>query len=236
MGGKKEPPFQLWFWRRGDVKDIPKTLATKTLPQVVAGEIVRLLNGNTKIGERRLKPEDIAVLVLENKQAAKVQEALSEFNVPSVLHTTASLFESHEATEFYRVLAGIALPGDERLVKSALATDLFGVDGSQLAECTEAQWQEWLQLFHDYGELWSRHGFFRMFRHWLQRQQVRQRLLAFPDGERRLTNILHLGEVLHQAEAERRLGVSGLQKWFAEQMAQEGEASGGTPVAPGAGR
>jgi len=154
----------------------------------------------SKIGERQLRPEDIAVLVLENKQAAKVQEALREFNIPSVLHTTASLFESHEAAELYRVLAGIALPGDERLVKSALATDLFGVDGSQLAECTEAQWQQWLQLFHDYGEFWSRHGFFRMFRHWLQRQQVRQRVLAFPDGERRLTNILHLGEVLHQAE------------------------------------
>ena len=225
LGGKKEPPFQLWFWRRGERKEIPKTLATKTLPQVVAGEIVRLLSGNTKIGERRLKPEDISVLVLENKQAAKVQEALRDFNIPSVLHTTASLFESHEAAELYRVLAGIALPGDERLVKSALATDLFGVDGSQLAECTEAQWQKWLQLFHDYGEFWSRHGFFRMFRHCLQRQQVRQRLLGFPDGERRLTNILHLGEVLHQAEAERRLGVSGLQKWFAGQMAQEGEAS-----------
>jgi len=139
-------------------------------------------------------------LVLENKQAAKVQEALREFNIPSVLHTTASLFDSHEAAELYRVLAGIAPPGDERLVKSALATDLFGVDGSQLAECTEAQWQEWLQLFHDYGEFWCRHGFFRMFRHWLQRQQVRQRLLAFPDGERRLTNILHLGEVLHHAK------------------------------------
>ena len=224
MESRKEPPFQLWFWRRGG-KDIPKTLATKALPQVVAGEIVRLLNGNTKIGQRRLKPEDIAVLVLENKQAAKVQEALSQFSVPSVLHTTASLFKSHEAAELYRVLAGIALPGDERLVKSALATDLFGVDGSHLAECTEPQWQEWLQLFHEYGELWSRHGFFRMFRHWLQRQQVRQRLLAFPDGERRLTNILHLGEVLHQAEAERRLGPGGLQKWFAGQLAQEGEAS-----------
>jgi exodeoxyribonuclease V beta subunit len=221
----KAPPFQLWFWRRPDGKDIPKTLATKTLPQVVAGEIVRLLSGDTKIGERRLKPEDIAVLVLENRQAAKVQEALSECNIPSVLHTTASVFESHEAAELYRVLAGIALPGDERLVKSALATDLFGVDGCQLAECTEAQWQEWLLLFHDYAELWGRFGFFRMFRQWLQRQQVRQRLLSFPDGERRLTNMLHLGEVLHQAEAERRLGMTGLQKWFAEQMAQEGEAT-----------
>jgi exodeoxyribonuclease V beta subunit len=225
LDDRKPSPFQLWFCKRTDGKDITKAQATNTLPPVVAGEIVRLLNGNAKIGKHRLKPEDIAVLVLENKQAEKVQEALSKVNVPSVLHTTASLFQSHEAAELYRVLAGIALPGDERLVKSALATDLFGVDGSQLSECSEAQWQDWLQLFHEYADLWSRHGFFRMFCQWLHRQQVRQRLLAFTDGERRLTNILHLGEVLHQAETERRLGISGLQKWLAERMAAETEAS-----------
>ena len=186
--------------------------------RVVAGEIARLLNGNTKIGQRRLKPEDIAVLVMENQQARKMQEALSDLNIPSVLHTTASLFQSQEVLEFRRILAGVALPGDERLVKAALATDLFGVDGAQLSACTESQWQEWLQRFHEYLDLWDRRGFFRMFRHWMQREGVRQRLLAFPDGERRLTNVLHLGEVLHQAETERRLGISGLLKWLAEQM------------------
>ena len=225
IGDKQEPPFQLWFMRRNGAKEVSKGFASKTLPSVVAGEIVRLLNGNTKIGERRLKPEDIAVLVLANWQAAKVQEALSEFKIPSVLHTTASLFESHEAAELRRVLDGIALPGDERLVKSALATDLFGFDGCQLAECPEAQWNEWLQLFHEYLELWNRDGFFRMFRLWLQRQQVRQRLLSFPDGERRLTNLLHLGEVLHQAETESRLGVTGLLKWLSEKMGQSEEAA-----------
>ena len=113
----------------------------------MAGEVARLLNGNTKIGERRLKPEDIAGLVMENQQARKKQEALSDLNIPSVLHTTASLFQSQQVLEFRRILAGVALPGDERLVKAALATDLFGVDGAQLSACTESQWQEWLQRF-----------------------------------------------------------------------------------------
>jgi ATP-dependent exoDNAse (exonuclease V) beta subunit len=44
----------------------------------VAGEVARLLNGNTKIGQGRLKPEDTAVLVMENQQARKMQEALSD--------------------------------------------------------------------------------------------------------------------------------------------------------------
>jgi len=222
--GQAEPPFHLWFWKRNG-KDITRGLAESTLPRVVASEIARLLNGNARIGQRRLKPEDIAVLVMENQQARKMQEALSNLNIPSVLHTTASLFQSQEVVEFRRILAGVALPGDERLVKAALATDLFGVDGAQLSACTESQWQEWLQRFHEYLDLWDRRGFFRMFRHWMQRERVRQRLLAFPDGERRLTNVLHLGEVLHQAETERRLGISGLLKWLAEQMDPEMETA-----------
>jgi exodeoxyribonuclease V beta subunit len=214
---KCEPPFQFWFWRRQNNKEIAKVAAEKVLPPVVAGEIARLLNGPAKIGDQRLKPQDIAVLVLENKQAAKMQAALSLYNIPSVLYTTASLFASNEAVEFQRVLAGIALPGDERLVRAALATELFGVDGGKLAAFGEIEWQKWLERIHEYLELWQQHGFFRMFRHWLQQEQVRQRLLSFPDGERRLTNVLHLGEVLHETATERRLGVGGVLKWFADQ-------------------
>ncbi len=225
LAEKREPPFQLWFLPRNGAKEVAKSVAEKILPGAVADEIARLLNGDTKIGAHQLKPEDIAVLVLANRQAAIVQAALSAAKIPSVLHTTASLFDSREAAELRRVLAGIALPGDERLVKSALATDFLGVDGGQLAACSETQWHAWLQAFHADHERWLRAGFFQMFRHWLQDRQVRQRLLAFPDGERRLTNLLHLGEVLHQAETAQRLGVNGLQKWQANQMAQTGEAT-----------
>ena len=225
LADRRESPFQIWFMPREGAKDFSKRRVDDRLPPAVAGEIVLLLNGDAKIGARRLQPEDIAVLVLTNRQATAMQAALSECKIPSVLHTTASLFDSREAAELRRVLAGIALPGDERRVKSALATDLFGLDGSQLAECSEAQWHEWLQSFHAHHECWLRDGFFRMFRFWLQQQQVRQRLLAFPDGERRLTNLLHLGEVLHQAETVQRLGINGLQKWLGEQMAWAGDAA-----------
>ena len=75
--GRAEPPFHFWFWKRNG-KDITRGLAEKTLPRVVAGEVARLLNGNTKIGQGRLKPEDTAVLVMENQQARKMQEALSD--------------------------------------------------------------------------------------------------------------------------------------------------------------
>ena len=47
---------------------------------------------------------------------------------------------------------------------------------------------------------------------------MRQRLLAFRDGERRLTNFLHLSELLHAACVEHRLGMNGILKWLAQEM------------------
>jgi exodeoxyribonuclease V beta subunit len=47
-------------------------------------------------------------------------------------------------------------------------------------------------------------------------------LLGFPDGERRLTNVLHLAELLHCASVEHRLGIAGLVKWMADRCSASG--------------
>ena len=60
-----------------------------------------------------------------------------------------------------------------------------------------------------------------MFRYFLYKEKIRTRLLSFPDGERRLTNVLHLGEVLHRESSERKLGVVGLLKWLRQQLDPE---------------
>jgi exodeoxyribonuclease V beta subunit len=57
----------------------------------------------------------------------------------------------------------------------------------------------------------------RMFQMVLSRENIRQRLLSFPDGERQLTNVLHLTEIIHQEAIRVNLGISGVLKWLAEQ-------------------
>ncbi len=219
LDGCAQPPFQLWFWRRTGA-EINKGDADKLLPSVVATEIVGLLNGNTALGDRKLLPEDIAVLVPENRQAQLVQDALSQRNVPSVLYTSASLLGSREVVDTQRVLAAIADPTHESQLMAALGTDLVGFTGSRIEAVVkqETEWQQILERFRGYLDLWLQRGFIQMFRSFMQREQVRPRLLAFPDGERRLTNLLHLSEVLHRASTENRLGVSGLLKWISEQQ------------------
>ncbi|MGE5842713.1 MAG: exodeoxyribonuclease V subunit beta, partial [Deltaproteobacteria bacterium] len=224
--GKRES-FTLWFadpdQRARQDGVISKRVAQARIPGLVAAEITRLLNlGKERralIGDRPLRANDMAVLVRQNSEALLVQRALSERNVPSVLYSTQNLFDSLEAVEVARVLSAVAEPNAQPLLKTALSTDMLGTGGAELERLMldEARWENRLVKFREYHELWQHRGFFRMFRAFLKEEKVLTRLIAFEDGERRNTNLLHLMEVLHQASMERKLNMTGLLKWFSEQ-------------------
>ncbi len=234
LDGEPEAPFRLWFVGRDEGckprARIPKVRGEREIPPAVAAEISRLLEagreGRLRIGGRPLGPGDIAVLTRKNRQAGWVQEALRRLGVPSVLYSTESLFASREAAEVQRVVAALAEPGNETLVKAAATTDCLGLDGEGLYEvlADETAWEGWLGRFRDLHRRWAASGFLAAFRRLLSEFGVRETLLGYGDGERRLTNVLHLGEVLHRAAVEGHLGPAGLARWLAERRADGGEA------------
>jgi exodeoxyribonuclease V beta subunit len=226
FNGRGAPPFHLWFVDSKEVGDgavIKKGVAYELIPRAVAGEISRLIllgrRGEALFGERPLREADIAVLTRTNREAQLMQDSLAELKIPSVLYSTGNLFDTREAKEMNRVLKGISNLHDERVIRAALATDMMGVGGETIEELQrdEAGWEAWLTKFREYYEMWGKYGFIRMFRYFLLREKVRLRLLSMPNGERRLTNVLHLSEVLHQAAIEEKLGMVGLLKWLARQ-------------------
>jgi exodeoxyribonuclease V beta subunit len=218
VDGVREPPLKLWLAIKEE--PIKKEEADWLLPQAVAAEIARLLNGNAKIGERKVQPWDIAVLVSRNQEAQVTQDALTGLNIPSVLYSAANVFKAPEAIELEYILAAVSEPGDERLIKAALTTDTLGVSGDDLDGLVldDNAWDARLIQFQKYHQLWSERGFIQMLRTLLLEQGVRSRLLSYPAGERRLTNILHLSELLHGMCVEQRLGMRGTLKCLAEQI------------------
>jgi exodeoxyribonuclease V beta subunit len=81
----------------------------------------------------------------------------------------------------------------------------------------EAQWEQLLEQFHQWHNLWQQHGVLPMLHQWLHSQHVAQRMLAQPDGERRLSNLLHLGELLQHAEQSLQ-GEHALVRFLGEQI------------------
>ena len=233
VDGRKGSPFRIWYMDAAQVSSeksvIPRGLADEAIARAVAGEIARLLGlgrqNRALLGDRPLRESDIAVLVRKHTEAGLVQAALNELGVRTVMLSTGNVFDSREAEELWRVLLAVSEPNDPRLLKAALVTDLLGVRGEELdeAESEEPGWQHWVARFEAYHESWADAGFMKMFRRLIQGEGVRKRLLTHRDGERRLTNVLHLAEVLQREASARNLGMRNLLKRFAE-FREEGTA------------
>ena len=216
ISGERDQPVHFWI---APIKD------RERVGEAVAAEIASLLAGETKIGSRRIEPRDIAVLVNNNTQPIGIQRALSRYRIPSVVYSAASVLKSSEASELLRVLVAVAQPTHEKIVRAALATELFGLNATALENLAsdESEWETTLNRFADYHLLWREHGFVQMMRALLIGEKVRSRLLAWRDGDRRLTNLLHLIELLHTACVENRFGIDGLIKWLGRQISGAGE-------------
>ena len=216
IDGRRDTPLRLWIAAPEQKGNIPAALAA---------EIVRLLAANARIGAKQIEPGGIAILVMTNAEATDLQEALSRFRIPSVVYSAASVFESREAEELLRVLLALAEPGRGKTVRAALATELLDLKASELERLftDDSRAEEILNRFAGYQELWRDKGFIEMMRTFLVEEKLRPRLLAYIDGERRLTDLLHLVEALRRACVENRLGIDGLTDWLAQQISEQRE-------------
>lgn len=181
-----------------------------------AATVVRLLREGSR-------PRDIAVLVRTNHQARVVQAALATLRVPGVLYSADSVYASDEAAELVRLLAALAHPGSEAALRSALATRILGSGAAQIDALTAQELEKRLDRLHSLSAVWRERGLVRAIRPLLDEEGVRERLLGLPDGERRLTNVLHLVELLHRAEAEHHLDAEELLGWLGERCGSGGE-------------
>jgi len=212
---KNHRPFKLWFLDSKGEKPINKENATREIAKHVATEITAVLND----AQNPVEPADIAVLVRTNRQARIVKASLSACRIPSVLFNTGNVFHYREAQEIERILVSVSEPDNERRFRAALTTDIMGVAGETIYAYGEglADWNQRRDRFREYRRIWNDRGFIQMFRLFLSQEKVRDRLLAFSDGDRRLTNVLHLEELLHRAAVDNKLHITNLLKWLSEQ-------------------
>jgi exodeoxyribonuclease V beta subunit len=118
-------------------------------------------------------------------------------------------------------------PGREAGVKCALTTDALGLNGNDLETLAadEISWQARLQEFAGFRASWERDGFFSMFSQLLRTEKIIEHLLRFPDAERRITNVLHLAELLESASRAEHLGAARLVQWLEKRRASDEAAA-----------
>jgi exodeoxyribonuclease V beta subunit len=196
--------------------------------QHCAEHIVGLLNHETTgfhgpDGFARLQPADIAILVRDRREAASVRKALQRRGVPSVyLSDKDSVLASDEAADVLRWLSALANPLDGGLARAAFATRTANLPLAELAQFSsdELAWERRMEQLKSLHVVWQRQGVLAMLRRFIHELGLPAALLAEAGGERRLTNLLHLAELLQQASRQLD-GEQALIRWLAEQIENE---------------
>ena len=217
------PCFRLWLFNQDEYGNKPEI--RENISKIIAQEISRLLYlGKEKrlfIGNKPVDASDIAILVRRNMEAKIIQEELSNLHIPTVLYSTTNIFGSWECKEIQRILYGIYRYNNEAYLKAALGTDMIGLKGEDIELQDEVEWEKWITKFKEYHELWNKYGFICMFKEFLNKESVIPRVMRFPDGERRCTNILHLMEAIHNVAKENMLSMEGVIKWLSDQKEEQ---------------
>jgi len=180
---------------------------------------------------KSLRPADIAILVRTGKEAAAVRHELARRAVASVyLSDKDSVFDSGEASDLVHWLRAVAAPQEVRLVRAGLATRTIGLSLDELGwlasndDAFDARSEQLRQL----RTVWQTQGVLAMLRQTLHQLGLGARWLEDLDGERKLTNFLHLAELLQTANSKLD-GEQALIRWLQTEIA-EGGAQGDEQV------
>jgi exodeoxyribonuclease V beta subunit len=219
-------PFKFWVLTRDNhektVEPISIASARLKISDAVSWEISRLLSSHstTSPATPRIHPSHIAVLVRKNKEAIIIRDALVNNGIPAIIESAGNVFDEPEAVELYRLLAALLDCANPELCKAALSTFFFGLNAGEILSAYSGgpQWERRMAELYEYHELWNNHGFIRMIRSLMVREKVRGRVLSRPGGERIVTNILHLIELLHAEASRRRLSPRCLCSWLSTKI------------------
>ncbi|HDS5083725.1 TPA: exodeoxyribonuclease V subunit beta [Klebsiella pneumoniae subsp. pneumoniae] len=195
--------------------------ATQIRDWLSAGQRGRALlwRGETS---RPVQASDITVLVRNRLEAAQVREALQTLGIPSVyLSNRDSVFETLEAQELLWLLQAVLAPERENTLRSALATSMFGLTALDIENLNqdEQAWDALVEEFSEYRQIWRQRGVMPMLRALMTARHIAENLLATRGGERSLTDILHISELLQEAASQLE-SEHALVRWLAQHIAE----------------
>lgn len=196
---------------RGDSLGV--AVAREHIARDLAAEVAGLLGSGATYAGRPLRAEDVAVLLYSLRHVELFQQALLDHGIPSVVHGGASVLLTAAGDEWLTLLEALEQPHRAARVRAVALTSFVGLSAEQLDAGGEA-------LTDDVGE---------RVRRWLDLVRARgiaavheavvadglgERVLRRTGGERLLTDLQHLGQVLHEVALHDRLGLPGLLEWL----------------------
>jgi exodeoxyribonuclease V beta subunit len=167
----------------------------------------------------------LGVLGRHNPPAQLVLGAPPEAGVPVVLTGKTSVFATPAAAEWQRLLEALEQPHRTTRVRRAALTCFVGLDAAGLDAAGDDFADDLALKLRIWGSVLAERGVAAMFEAVSLDQQLQPRILGLVGGERLLTDLRHIAQVMHEATLEGQLGLTALLVWLRrrrEEAAREG--------------
>ena len=202
--------------------------ARSAIARDLAADVVRLLEARPELVATRrdateafrttLDPGDIAVLVRANSHATLVRDALLAVGVPAVIGGAGSVFATEPAREWLRLLEALERPTARDRASLVALTCFVGWSAEEVAGAAEAAWEDLHWSLHQWAVLLRDQGVASLFETVCSARGVPGRVLERPLGERFMTDLRHIAQLLHEAGVSEGLGPTAMATWLGRRI------------------
>jgi len=217
-------PIKLVYFQDGFNADTMfKEIAKETLI-----EVLKILNNEAAFivasgVRRRILPGDLAILITENNDANSIKNLFLKHGIPAVTRSQESVFDSAEAESMKVIFFAILSNGNINLIKAALTTTLFSYPASNIFNFShkielEDEKTRIVDFFKNLYHIWKEKSFIEMFTLLISHKNYKHNLLNSTGGVRSYTNIMHISELMHNAELKKKSTPHALFRWFCKQI------------------
>jgi exodeoxyribonuclease V beta subunit len=183
------------------------------LAEDLADDVARLLRPDATYDGEPLAAGDVAILMSSLRHAPLYQAALAKRGVPSVQSGGTSVLVTRAGDEWLALLEALEQPQRTGRIRAVALTSFLGRSpqeldegGDDLTDELAEQVRRWLDLMRGRGVAAVHES--------LISNGLAARVLARPQGERLLTDLNHLGQVLHEVAHRENLGLVALLSWL----------------------
>nr|WP_158018927.1 exodeoxyribonuclease V subunit beta [Mycobacterium basiliense] len=222
-GAPHNAPFRLRVVNRshvgyGGTANIPIAVLRNHIPADLAADIGSLLSSGATFAGRPVSPGDVAVIVEQHRDARACRDALAAAGIPAIYTGDTDVFASRAAQDWLCLLGAIDAPQHSGLVRAAATTMFFGETAESLAAEGDTLTDRVAATLREWADQARQCGVAAVFEA-AQLGGMGRRVLRQRGGERHMTDLAHIGQLLHETAHWQRYSLPALHDWLRRQCA-----------------
>ncbi|MEU0264634.1 UvrD-helicase domain-containing protein [Nocardioides sp. NPDC006303] len=189
----------------------------------LAGDIAELLGSGATWCDSPVKAGDVAVIVAVRSHGLLVQRVLQEHGISAVMAGGGDVFLTPAGEDWLALLQALDSPHRTPLVRAAGLSVFFGYTATELDAGGEALTSRIADTLRGWALLLRGRGVAALIEA-AEERGLTARVLRRTDGDRLLTDVRHLGQLLHDISVRDSLGLPALLAWFRDERRRSAAA------------